>query len=39
MSEHAVVDRLTCVLCPVGCELEVGDSRGRWRPSHWKSMR
>ncbi len=24
MSEPAVVDRLTCVLCPVGCELEVG---------------
>jgi CxxC motif-containing protein len=24
MSERAVVDRLTCVLCPVGCELEVG---------------
>jgi CxxC motif-containing protein len=23
MSERAVVDRLTCVLCPVGCELEV----------------
>jgi len=23
MSEHTVVDRLTCVLCPVGCELEV----------------
>ena len=22
MSERAVVDRLTCVLCPVGCELE-----------------
>ena len=24
MSEHDAVDRLTCVLCPVGCELEVG---------------
>ena len=24
MSERALVDRLTCVLCPVGCELEVG---------------
>ena len=23
MSERAVVDRLTCVLCPIGCELEV----------------
>ena len=23
MSERPVVDRLTCVLCPVGCELEV----------------
>lgn len=23
MSETAVIDRLTCVLCPVGCELEV----------------
>ena len=23
MSDPAVVDRLTCVLCPVGCELEV----------------
>ena len=23
MSERTVVDRLTCVLCPVGCELEV----------------
>ena len=23
MSECAVFDRLTCVLCPVGCELEV----------------
>ncbi|RPJ00655.1 MAG: DUF1667 domain-containing protein [Candidatus Aminicenantes bacterium] len=23
MSERAVFDRLTCVLCPVGCELEV----------------
>ncbi len=23
MSERAAVDRLTCVLCPVGCELEV----------------
>jgi CxxC motif-containing protein len=23
MSDRAVVDRLTCVLCPVGCELEV----------------
>lgn len=23
MSEKAVVDRLTCVLCPVGCELEI----------------
>jgi CxxC motif-containing protein len=22
MSERAVFDRLTCVLCPVGCELE-----------------
>ncbi len=25
MSEKAPIDRLTCVLCPVGCELEVGD--------------
>jgi len=24
VTEHAAVDRLTCVLCPVGCELEVG---------------
>jgi CxxC motif-containing protein len=24
VSERAVVDRLTCVLCPVGCELDVG---------------
>jgi len=24
MSERALVDRMTCVLCPVGCELEVG---------------
>jgi CxxC motif-containing protein len=24
MSERPPVDRLTCVLCPVGCELEVG---------------
>jgi len=23
MNEKALVDRLTCVLCPVGCELEV----------------
>jgi CxxC motif-containing protein len=23
MSEKAPIDRLTCVLCPVGCELEV----------------
>jgi CxxC motif-containing protein len=23
MSDRAPVDRLTCVLCPVGCELEV----------------
>jgi CxxC motif-containing protein len=23
MSERVAVDRLTCVLCPVGCELEV----------------
>jgi CxxC motif-containing protein len=23
MSERAPLDRLTCVLCPVGCELEV----------------
>jgi CxxC motif-containing protein len=23
MSERSVLDRLTCVLCPVGCELEV----------------
>ena len=23
MNEHPVLDRLTCVLCPVGCELEV----------------
>jgi CxxC motif-containing protein len=23
MSDPGVVDRLTCVLCPVGCELEV----------------
>jgi CxxC motif-containing protein len=26
MSERGPVDRLTCVLCPVGCELEI--SRG-----------
>jgi len=24
MTERALVDRLTCVLCPVGCELEIG---------------
>ena len=24
MSERAALDRLSCVLCPVGCELEVG---------------
>lgn len=24
MSEQALLDRLTCVLCPVGCELEIG---------------
>jgi CxxC motif-containing protein len=24
MSEGPLVDRLTCVLCPVGCELEIG---------------
>ncbi|MBP1660082.1 MAG: hypothetical protein H6P95_1274, partial [Candidatus Aminicenantes bacterium] len=23
MSERMPLDRLTCVLCPVGCELEV----------------
>jgi CxxC motif-containing protein len=23
MNDHSVLDRLTCVLCPVGCELEV----------------
>ena len=23
MNDRSVVDRLTCVLCPVGCELEV----------------
>jgi CxxC motif-containing protein len=23
MSERPVLDRLTCILCPVGCELEV----------------
>lgn len=23
MSDHPPVDRLTCILCPVGCELEV----------------
>jgi CxxC motif-containing protein len=23
MSNHSSVDRLTCILCPVGCELEV----------------
>jgi CxxC motif-containing protein len=29
MSERPLVDRLTCVLCPVGCELEVrGDRAG-----------
>ena len=29
MSERPPVDRLTCVLCPVGCELEVrGDRTG-----------
>ena len=29
MSERPPVDRLTCVLCPVGCELEVrGDRAG-----------
>jgi CxxC motif-containing protein len=24
MSERTAVDRLTCVLCPVGCEIEIG---------------
>jgi CxxC motif-containing protein len=24
MNEPTLVDRMTCVLCPVGCELEVG---------------
>ena len=29
MSERPLVDRLTCVICPVGCELEVrGDRAG-----------
>jgi CxxC motif-containing protein len=28
MSERPLVDRLTCVLCPVGCELEVRGDRG-----------
>jgi CxxC motif-containing protein len=28
MNERAVVDRLTCVLCPVGCELEVEPEAG-----------
>jgi CxxC motif-containing protein len=28
VSERAVVDRLTCVLCPVGCELEVETGPG-----------
>ena len=28
MSEIALVDRLTCVLCPVGCELEVSKGEG-----------
>ena len=28
MSERAAVDRLTCVLCPVGCELEVDMGAG-----------
>jgi CxxC motif-containing protein len=29
MSDRPVLDRLTCVLCPVGCELEVrGDRSG-----------
>jgi CxxC motif-containing protein len=23
MSERTIIDRLTCVLCPVGCELEI----------------
>jgi CxxC motif-containing protein len=32
MSERPPVDRLTCVLCPVGCELEVGrDEAGELR--------
>jgi CxxC motif-containing protein len=32
MTERALVDRLTCVLCPVGCELEVGrDAAGAIR--------
>ena len=32
MSESPAVDRLTCVLCPVGCELVVGrDEAGRPR--------
>jgi CxxC motif-containing protein len=28
MSDRPVVDRLTCVLCPVGCELEVRGDGG-----------
>ncbi len=28
MSERPLVDRLTCVLCPVGCELEVRGEAG-----------
>jgi CxxC motif-containing protein len=32
MNERAPVDRLTCVLCPVGCELEIGrDAAGELR--------
>jgi CxxC motif-containing protein len=32
MNERALVDRLTCVLCPVGCELEIGrDAAGELR--------
>lgn len=32
MNERTVVDRLTCVLCPVGCELEVSkDAAGEFQ--------
>jgi CxxC motif-containing protein len=32
VNENAPVDRLTCVLCPVGCELEIGrDAAGELR--------